>query len=448
MKESMSLILIDNFLYTGDHSTSMAFIFCVIICCFSCIAVVVSAHILHRCTTGISLIKAKIFNVEVYALGLAYCFSLLALSSVCGIHFISQLTQVDDDSNTRSVCSGLSWLYPMIVTYALAIARSMGFFKRSAALMSQADKTEEELEEDELTEQLNKALGGVGDGVSGDIQGGVTALTDVYAEQDANVRMTTTTDTTTNTTNTANTTDTTTTESKQDARYISAGKALYKLCIPVDTLLCSWDEGRITNRSLAVLVFLITGVLCGCAWFTWSVLSLGIVLALPDIIGDGSFALVISYISIEYLTYVSTTHDLDIYKGYTDRMPNSRRNRKEIVILAIRLIVGWSWSWVIIDIITAILAHEHSNPMFYSMRACIRVIVAVIVFYIGRWIDSKHCIFRRQKLEELRETLRYTLSTSTGTGTGTHISVSTSTSQPILKDNSDGIAMNPIIREL
>ena len=102
------------------------------------------------------MLKAKIFNAEIYALGLAYTLSLLILSGACGEGFISSLTHSDDDDGHHDedmgnpMCGQFTFLYPVIITALLTIVHSMNIFEKAAGLGEEGEKGDDEKEEDEL----------------------------------------------------------------------------------------------------------------------------------------------------------------------------------------------------------------------------------------------------------------------------------------------------------
>ena len=308
-KEALYLIIYYKYMYMYAPSTfTLIWVGFLIMC-----ALVACTGLIQEKFTGAgtaSLLKAKILNAEVYSLGLAYTLNLITLASACGPDFLTSIKSDDDHyhQNANPMCYPTLVLYPLIVTGIVTVLHSMGLFDTAAGLVHQGEMGEDEKEIDEMhhrqTEvQLRLSL--AAEATEGQENG--------HSHGHGHGHRT------------------------HDDCYTRTGGMLTAACAPLDFLFCSWDRDRTASTSVSMMLYVMLGLYCGSAWFVYALLQFRFILAGPAVISYTVFSIIITFISLIYLTSLSTRHEWDHdHNGDSERWTNTKSKRKELVTMAAR----------------------------------------------------------------------------------------------------------------
>ena len=70
-----------------------------------------------------------------------------------------------------------------------------------------------------------------------------------------------------------------------------------------------------------------------------------------------------------------------------------------------RLTVGWSWEEFVISCIGYLTANPDQSLGEMWLRASIKIIIAVFVFFLGRYVELKSGILKQEELQEVRNSV-------------------------------------------
>jgi hypothetical protein len=288
----------------------------------------------HLISDTMTLLQAKILNAEIYSLGLAYTLNLVTLADACGPDFLTSIKSDDDHAqvNADPKCYPTLIFYPLFVTAIITVLLSMGLFDTAAALVHEGEHCADEKE----IEEMHHRQSGVivrksqsaqshfsdssrewgGDGESGpqhteaqaaDGQGQAHGQKHGHGHQSYN-----------------------------DC-YTQTGASLSACCRPVDAAFCSWDDDRTASISVSMMLYVLLGLYCGSSWFVYALLQFRFLLHGPKFIAYTVFSLVITLLSIVYLTSLDTVYEWDHHHhGSKARWSNTKSKRKEVLSMAAR----------------------------------------------------------------------------------------------------------------
>lgn len=275
----------------------------VVVCCFfvgfTCYYVVV-----HALPPKSIVAKAKRLESEAYALAIAYTCTILILTALCGEAFTSYLTNGGDDDTAgqqNNECSNLSIWYPVVLTFVLSFVKANGL---DDTLLAHAEEPEHSIEavraEAANATTLSKPITAP------------SAHSSTAEEDDA--------------------------ERMADSEMNITTACCYGVCDPVgdvlDQTVLKWDHERVTKISLLQMFNAFLGYMVGCAWFSYATLSFQnnfTFIAYGYLLGLFTFAVMISYIAVGYLTRMTVRMEMEKKQG-----SKFREKRSELMFTAAR----------------------------------------------------------------------------------------------------------------
>jgi hypothetical protein len=331
-KETMVLILVNKLIFEDPIVYSFVAYFAIAASAFLLIAASNAIHMFALKTKEDIYMKIKLFESEIFSLGLAYCFNLVVIAWFCGTNYLSVLdyaeSEGDDvDDGASNQCSNLGFFYAVGLTYLLMQVQNSGIFSTAEEMLEDAEQcleAEEEAEVERLEaekeqEEAEGAAAGVEDveaavahrPINSDAASSSTGAQDVEAVGEKLFSVA--------------------------ECCVDCAVVLTRVCTPADALLCSWDEKRSTNASLGMLLFTFLGFYVGCGWYTYSLGVFGFLEGeMPPVVGSLVFALVVTTLGLHYLVVATTALEYDQRMAKKKVVTKIRMRKVQIMVTAIR----------------------------------------------------------------------------------------------------------------
>lgn len=405
-KQVMVLIIMDKLILVDPLGFSFAAFFAMTMC--TCLLVVGSNafHMFVMKTDEETYLKIKLFEAEIFSLGLAYTFNVLVIAMGCGVSYLSVLDYTDSEgddggSSSNTVCDNLGFLYAVVLTWLLIKLQHSGVMGASESALEEAEKALE-IEEAEFEAELEAEMQGEklaeSEGSAGDVE---ATTAEPPIDNNASISMS-------GASSSAESTKVDVGPEMDSCSEwcVSMSGALTRYCTPVDAVLCAWDPERSATVSLGMLMFTFLGMYVGCAWYTYSFVAFGFLEtgnSIP-VLGALVFAVVVTSVGTHVMVLFTVAVEMDERAGKAKKLTGQRMRRVQIMLMALRLVVGWCWEEVIGSAVDLIFPHQ-SSILFQWVRVLIKVAVSVAVFFIGLEIERRTGVLTTTKLEALRNSV-------------------------------------------
>ena len=198
----------------------------------------------------------------------------------------------------------------------------------------------------------------------------------------------------------------------------------------VDNVVFAWDSGGYCKESLAHLINTSGGYTVGCAWYTFAKLTFQNIfafIAYGRILGLFLYAVFVTSITVAIMERIEKRlmrkwdRQLlqSVIEGIEEREINMYRLRykknSELVLIAGRLLCGWSWSDFIVACATSVIGDSSVGEVtsFHSTswrHALVKLLLAIIIFVIGAYYEA----YRRSRSDRQHSNSARSRSSSDG----------------------------------
>jgi hypothetical protein len=370
-KEFLVLIVLNKLIYGNGLDVAFGVYagMLVVICVIVVVLNYVHRHYL-KAPEAVYL-RVKLYESELFALGLAFTLNLLVIAGLCGVNYLGFLGYGESDDQTiidgyYNQCQTVGFAYPLMLSYLLVKLHQSGLFDEGEEYLERAEQCLGDEEEDELA-RLSAA-------VAEEHERGLLYEPLVVETAGAGDSV-----------------------APEDTLSANSGVVVAAAATAMDT-----SEGGSAVVSLSMLLYIYLGVFVGCAWYAWSVSVYGHEYTEVPVVGALIFAVIITFLGHWLIMRSTLRAEAALAKQRGGSRYRIRRGK--VIQVALRLVVGWSWEEVTIHVIDLIFEDEHKEAYKWG-RAAIKVALALVVLFIGRELELRAGLLRERKLRELRASM-------------------------------------------